>query len=117
MTADLAVKWLLDAYQNLLKLKEDLVIVPVQINYDRVFEQGNLSQEMITGQQEEYSLYSTFQAILDAQTNSYGEAHVKYLDPIDIRQYLSEDLKLETLQPENIDSAALQLTEHLLRTQ
>ena len=47
--AELSVKWLLDAYINLQKLT-DLTIVPVMISYDRIFEQGNLSQEMITGE-------------------------------------------------------------------
>ena len=43
MSADLSIKWLLDVYMNMSKLKTDLTIVPVMISYDRIFEQGNLT--------------------------------------------------------------------------
>ena len=46
----MSIKWLLDAYIALQKVTDGVTIVPVMISYDRVFEQRNLSQEMITGE-------------------------------------------------------------------
>ena len=43
------MKWLLDAYLNLRFHKTNLMIVPVMISYDRIYEQGNLAREMIAG--------------------------------------------------------------------
>lgn len=117
MSADLAVKWLIDAYMRLSKLKNDMIIVPVMISYDRIFEQGNLSQEMITGEQKDYTIGSTFQSLFATTPNEYGEAHVKYLEPINLKSFLTDDLKIESLKQDNIDLAGQQLTEHLLRTQ
>ena len=116
MSADLAVKWLIDAYQRLSKLKNEMIIVPVMISYDRIFEQGNLTQEMITGEQKSYTIGSTFQSLFATTPNKYGESHVKYLEPINLRRFLTEDLQLESLKHENIDLAGQKLTEHLLRT-
>ena len=47
---DMAIKWLLNAFENLQKLDSNITIVPVMISYDRIFEQGNLSREMITSE-------------------------------------------------------------------
>ena len=66
-SADQSIKWVIDAYMNLQKLNKDLTIVPVMISYDRIFEQGNLSREMITGEQKEYNLTKAIQALITAQ--------------------------------------------------
>ena len=47
--ADNSIKLLLKSFKNLKKMKYDIRIVPVCINYDRVFEASNLSNEMISG--------------------------------------------------------------------
>jgi len=45
-----SVKWLLEAYMNMASTAKNLVIVPVHVSYDRVFEQINLATEMISGE-------------------------------------------------------------------
>ena len=72
---------------------------------------------MITGEQKDYTFYSTFQSLLGTQKNIYGETFVKYLDPINLKEFLSDGLKIGDLNYDNFDNAALQLTEHLLTTQ
>jgi len=46
---DLSVSWLLDVYRGLPLLAESLVIVPVMVSYDRIFETANLTSEMVKG--------------------------------------------------------------------
>lgn len=48
-TPDLSVSWLLDAYNGLPTLQANLVIVPVMVSYDRIFETHNLTSEMVKG--------------------------------------------------------------------
>ena len=114
--ADLSVKWLLDVYLNLHKLT-NITIVPVMISYDRIFEQGNLSQEMITGEQKDYSLSTTFQSLLTAKQNQFGETFVKYLAPINLGEFLQGECQISNLDQTNFEVAAVKLTEHLLRIQ
>jgi hypothetical protein len=45
----LSVSWLLDAYKGLPLLAANLVVVPVMISYDRIFETNNLTSEMVKG--------------------------------------------------------------------
>ena len=95
---------------TMVKLKKSLTIVPIMISYDRIFEQGNLTQEMITGEQEDYTLKTTFQSLINAKLNSYGETYIKYLEPINMKSFLTDELKIDSLSHNNFESAALQLT-------
>jgi len=44
-----SVKWLLKAYANLKTQNLDIQVVPVCINYDRLFDIRFLASEMISG--------------------------------------------------------------------
>lgn len=46
----MAVRWVLEAFLNLDKVRKNIVIVPIMINYDRIFEQSNMAAEMVSGQ-------------------------------------------------------------------
>ena len=83
-------------YLNLHKLT-NITIVPVMISYDRIFEQGNLSQEMITGEQKDYTLKTTFQSLLTAKQNQFGETFVKYLAPINLGEFLQGECQISGL--------------------
>ena len=83
--------WLLEAYSNVIsKLKTNVMIVPVMISYDRIYEQGNLSREMITGERRDYDFIGTMKQMFFTPENSLGEAFVKYLEPININDYLAK---------------------------
>lgn len=46
----MAIRWLLDTYLSLLsRNSSNLVIVPVMISYDRLYEANNLAMEMVDG--------------------------------------------------------------------
>ena len=47
--ADNSIKLLLKSFKNLKKMKQDIRVVPVCINYDRLFEASHLANEMISG--------------------------------------------------------------------
>jgi len=56
--ADMSVRWLLEAFLNLQKMNKNIFIVPIMMNYDRIYEQNNLSIEMISGKKKEYNIYT-----------------------------------------------------------
>ena len=47
--SDQAIKILLKSFENMRKLKYNIKIVPVCINYDRIFDSHYLANEMISG--------------------------------------------------------------------
>lgn len=93
------------------------MIVPVMIHYDRIYEQGNLAREMITGERKDYEFLGTMKQMFFTPENSLGEAFVKYLEPIRIETYLQNTLGSEPLNQENTEIAALQLTQDLYQLQ
>lgn len=114
--ADMAVKWLLDTYITLSLVNKNLTIVPVMVSYDRIFEIQNLSSEMVSGATRNLSFYEAISKIYNIGENQLGSVYVKYLEPLNVRQFLQER-GMENLQPENIESEAHELTQELLRRQ
>lgn len=53
----MAIRWLLDTYLSLLsRNSSNLVIVPVMVSYDRLYEANNLAMEMVDGKRTDYTL-------------------------------------------------------------
>lgn len=46
-SADLSVQWIVDTFKGLSKEAERIVLVPVMVSYDRVFEVRNLTKSMV----------------------------------------------------------------------
>ena len=70
---------------------------------------------MITGERKDYNFMGTMKQMFFTPENSLGEAHVKYLDPINLEEYLSNSLSGQPLNvKKNFKQAALQLTQHLM---
>lgn len=46
--AEKSLKWLIKTFNNLKRLKFDILLVPVCLNYDRIFEASFLAKEMIS---------------------------------------------------------------------
>ena len=59
-TADMAIRWLLEAFSSLQHEGRNLKIVPVNVSYDRIYECHNLATEMINGHRNYYTMFSTF---------------------------------------------------------
>ena len=84
----MAVRWLLETYCNLNAIRETLVIIPVNISCDRIQESLNLANEMINGTKDYYTLYNIMQRARAMSKNEIGDVYVKYLEPINLHEYL-----------------------------
>ena len=84
-------------------------IVPVSINYERLFDDNLLASEMISGKFRDISLFDLTKKITSLPPNKVGKVFIKYSEPIDLEHYLSEN-KLETT---NFNEVALKLTNDL----
>lgn len=90
-TGDLSVQWLIDAFKSMPNASvENLVIVPVMASYDRIFETGNLTQEMVNGKITELSFVEALKRIQGLSPDSLGEVFVKYLEPIHVKSFLEK---------------------------
>ena len=52
---------------------------------------------MITGERKDYNFLGTMKQMFFTHENSLGETYVKYLDPINLQNYLSDTLVHEPL--------------------
>ena len=93
VTADMSVRWILEAFLNLNKMGKNIVVVPIMLNYDRIWEGSNLSIEMVSGKRKEYNLFTALTRMLSISEDSLGQVYVKYLDPIDLKTYLGYELQ------------------------
>ena len=88
-------------------------IVPVSINYERLFDDNLLASEMISGKFRDISLFDLTKKITSLPPNKVGKVFIKYSEPIDLEHYLSQN-KLETT---NFNEVALKLTNDLYEFQ
>ena len=84
----MTVWWLIETYCNLNAIRETLVIIPVNISCDRIQESLNLANEMINGKKDYYTLYNIMQRARAMSQNEIGDVYVKYLEPINLHEYL-----------------------------
>lgn len=59
----MAIRWLLEAFLSLHEDGKGIKIVPVVVNYDRIFEADNLATEMINGTKQDYHIFSSVKGI------------------------------------------------------
>jgi glycerol-3-phosphate O-acyltransferase len=64
------------------------MIVPVCINYDRIFDANYLATEMISGKFENINLHSLMKKIYEMRQGKLGKVFVKYSDPINLNDYI-----------------------------
>ena len=107
LTADSSIKLLLKSHTNLQKLKLDIKVVPVCINYDRIFEASYLANEMISGKFSNLNLYELMKNIYSMRKGKLGKIFVKYAEPIDLRDYVSSS------KEKSLEGIALNLTRDL----
>lgn len=68
--------------------RENLVIVPVNISVDRIYENTNLATEMINGKKYDPTFFSNYQKLWGMIKDEIGDVYVKYLEPIHLGDYL-----------------------------
>ena len=102
---DDSIEWILSAYEKLKVKNLNFKIVPVSINYDRIFDEALLAMEMVTGEFENLTSYQLLQKILNDHKDKLGKVFVKYSDPIDLHEF-------ENLNPnKTLNEKAMLLTQ------
>ena len=104
--SDLAIRWIIDTYCRLnASNRESLVIVPVNISYDRIYESQNLALEMINGTKQYYTVFNTLDKMWNLSKDAIGDVYVKYLEPINLHDYLQANgpTKAELTVPGNFE--------------
>ena len=85
---DLSVRWLLESFREIPGLADKIVIVPVMTSYERLFETGNLTNEMIKNERQLISLKEVLQKFVQMKNDQLGNIYVRYLKPIILKEYL-----------------------------
>lgn len=84
----MAIRWLIDTYSTLRASRETLLIVPVNISCDRIYESTNLATEMINGEKHDLTMLTSLRKLKNIGRDALGDIYVKYLTPINLHDYL-----------------------------
>ena len=76
-SADMSIRWLLESFLHLQQQGRNLMVVPVMVSYDRIYEGLNIAQEMIHGEKRDYTLLSAISYIASAGPDSLGHIYVR----------------------------------------
>jgi hypothetical protein len=88
----MSIRWLLEAYTGLQAEGRNLIIVPVMMSYDRIYEHDNLATEMNNGEKIDYTVFTSGRETWTTEENSLGHIYVKYLEPISLDKYLGDKI-------------------------
>ena len=86
--ADLSCRWLLETFSELQHSGTNLMIVPLMISYDRIYESHNLATEMINGEKKDYTMWTSLKKLKSTPKDTMGHIYVKYLDPVNLDQFV-----------------------------
>jgi len=85
------VKNLIKTHHHLNKVKLKIKVVPVCINYDRVFDVNWFAEETMNGKLKPgTTLINVMGKMMNMNKGKIGKVFVKYADPIDLENYISE---------------------------
>lgn len=92
MEAESIIKILIKAADHCKKMKQDIKIVPVCINYDRIFDAGYLSEENLKGVfHPGTTLIDVMGKLATFNQDKLGKVFVKFCEPIDVKEYVSKN--------------------------
>lgn len=91
-------------------------LVPVSINYERMFEVRNLATEMVSGKVPQLSLMNLLGMLGAEKQGKLGRVFVNFGRVINLKEYL-KNISIPTINYENIDEASLRLSEKLYKEQ
>ena len=85
------VKNLLNSWDNLKKLKYNLIIVPVCINYDRIFDSKYFQEDVMKGIfKPGTTLFDIMHMIYSMRQGKIGKVFINYAQPIHIDEYYQQ---------------------------
>jgi len=113
--SDISIEWLMQVYLSTFRIEgKNIHLIPVAINYDRLFEMRNLANEIVSGQTDDLFSMLTVTRMLREQSNqAVGKVYMTFGEAISLKDYLKEN-RFEPLNQANFDAAALHLTSHLV---
>ena len=77
------------------------------VSYDRIFEAPNMATEMISGAKKDYTLWTGVKRVANTAKDSLGHIYVKYLDPINLKEYITHQCQSKQLPKHDFESMAL----------
>lgn len=104
---DQSIKILLKTCEKLRRSKYDIKVVPVCINYDRLFDSAYLSNEVVSGQFKNFNFGQLMCIISQMPIGKLGKIFVKYAEPINLQEYIEKSSKYSK------ESLSLKLTRDL----
>lgn len=117
MVADIGVLWLMQAYLTSLQTDGKTVhLVPVSINYERVFEVRNLATEMVSGDVPRLNFMKLLNMLGAEKEGKLGRVFVNYGRVLNLKEYL-KNVGVPQVTSENIDKTALRISEKLYKEQ
>lgn len=73
----------------------NIVLVPVMVSYDRLFEANYVAEGIYEGTKHpESSITQLSRKVLMPQANSLGNVFVKYLEPIQLKDFIDRAIDL-----------------------
>jgi len=111
------VKNVLKAYTNLKQHTNKIKIIPVCVNYERLFDASYLADEAKLGTfKPGTTLVSLMSKIMTMKKGQMGKVFVKYGDAIDIHDYVNNYIETNHSNPDskvNFKKLSMRLTEDL----
>ena len=89
-----------------------MYIVPLAINYDRLFEIRNLATEIVSGHTGKTSMTKLYQMVRQQGEGSVGKVYMTFGKEINLEDYLALK-QFKPLTAANLDAAAFKLTSDL----
>jgi glycerol-3-phosphate O-acyltransferase len=114
---DVGVLWMLQTYfTNMQQDGKTVHVVPVSINYERVFEVRNIAIEMVSGKVPRLSFLQLMNMLQVETKGKLGRCFVNYGRVINLREYL-KNISLPQITHENLEDASLRVSEKLYKEQ
>ena len=111
--ADISIEWLMQAYMTTLQREgKNIHLVPIAINYDRLFEIRNLATEIVSDDPGDMSFLNLGRLISSQFGQTVGKVYVTCGEVISLKDYLTKNA-FTPLSKSNMDTAALKLTSDL----
>lgn len=91
-------------------------LIPVAINYERVFEVRNLATEMVSGKVPRLGLLALLKMLGSEKEGKLGRVFINFGNKVNVQEYL-KNINMSMITYENIDEASLRLSEKLYKEQ
>lgn len=85
-------------------------MVPVTVNYERLFDIRHLATEMVSGVVKDFNFLEIYNLVRKEKNGRLGKIFIRYQNPIDLREYIQTTFK-DLISYKNIDEIGLRLSE------